>query len=167
VQKERAARDEFVRFLIPKDLVEFGMIPEFVGRLPVIATLDTLDRAALVRILEEPKNALVKQFQQIFAMQGKELQFTPGALAAIADLALQRETGVRALRSIVEDLLLDVLYELPSRQDTQVFVVDEEVVAKRKSLALGLSTENTPAAPREAADDAGAEAGDEPEMDAA
>ncbi len=167
VQKERAARDEFVRFLIPKDLVEFGMIPEFVGRLPVIATLDTLDRAALVRILEEPKNALVKQFQQIFAMQGKELQFTPGALAAIADLALQRETGVRALRSIVEDLLLDVLYELPSRQDTQVFVVDEEVVAKRKSLALGLTTENTPAAPREAADDAGVEAGDEPEMDAA
>ena len=138
VQKGRAARDEFVRFLIPKDLVEFGMIPEFVGRLPVIATLDTLDRAALVRILAEPKNALVKQYQQIFAMQGKELVFTPEALSAIADLALQRETGVRALRSIVEDLLLDLLYELPSRQDQRVFVVDEDVALKRRSLALGL-----------------------------
>ena len=138
VQKGRAARDEFVRFLIPKDLVEFGMIPEFVGRLPVIATLDTLDRAALVRILAEPKNALVKQYQQIFAMQQKELVFTPEALSAIADLALQRETGVRALRSIVEDLLLDLLYELPSRQDQRVFLVDEDVVLKRRSLALGL-----------------------------
>jgi len=138
LQKGRAARDEFVRFLIPKDLVEFGMIPEFVGRLPVIATLDTLDRAALVRILAEPKNALVKQYQQIFAMQQKELVFTPEALSAIADLALQRETGVRALRSIVEDLLLDLLYELPSRQDQRVFLVDEDVVLKRRSLALGL-----------------------------
>ncbi|MEY2746354.1 MAG: hypothetical protein RL112_1396 [Planctomycetota bacterium] len=138
LQKGRAARDEFVRFLIPKDLVEFGMIPEFVGRLPVIATLDTLDRAALVRILAEPKNALVKQYQQIFAMQQKELVFTPEALSAIADLALQRETGVRALRSIVEDLLLDLLYELPSRQDQRVFVVDEDVALKRRSLALGL-----------------------------
>jgi ATP-dependent Clp protease ATP-binding subunit ClpX len=145
LQKGRAARDEFVRFLIPKDLVEFGMIPEFVGRLPVIATLDTLDRAALVRILSEPRNALVKQFQQIFAMQQKELVFTPQALSAIADLALQRETGVRALRSIVEDLLLDLLYELPSRQDQRVFVVDEDVVAKRRSLALGLVA--PPAAP--------------------
>ena len=138
-KKERAARDEFVRFLIPKDLVEFGMIPEFVGRLPVIATLDTLNRAALVRILSEPKNALVKQYQRIFAMQGKELQFTPDALEAVADLALQRETGVRALRSIVEDLLLDVLYELPSRHETQLFVVDADVVAKKRSLAIGLT----------------------------
>jgi ATP-dependent Clp protease ATP-binding subunit ClpX len=131
-------RDEFVRALIQKDLVEFGMIPEFVGRLPVIATLDTLDKAALVRILTEPRNALVKQFQTLFAMNGKELVFTPGALEAIADIAIERETGVRALRSILEDTLLDVLYELPSRRDTVQFLVDEDVVRKRRSLALGL-----------------------------
>jgi ATP-dependent Clp protease ATP-binding subunit ClpX len=114
------------------------MIPEFVGRLPVIATLDTLDKAALVRILTEPRNALVKQFQTLFAMNGKELVFTPGALEAIADIAIERETGVRALRSILEDTLLDVLYELPSRRDTVQFLVDEDVVRKRRSLALGL-----------------------------
>jgi ATP-dependent Clp protease ATP-binding subunit ClpX len=133
-------RDEFVRALIQKDLVEFGMIPEFVGRLPVIATLDTLDKAALVRILTEPRNALIKQFQTLFAMNGKELVFTPGALEAIADIAIERETGVRALRSILEDILLDVLYELPSRRDAVQFLVDEDVVRKRRSLALGIET---------------------------
>src|SRR5260221_12266952 len=117
---ERVARDEVLRCIIPKDLVEFGMIPEFVGRLPVIATLDILDRPALVRILTEPRNALVRQFQVIFEMSGKELQFTPDALEAIAEVALERETGVRALRSIMEDILLDVLYEIPSRKDQSV-----------------------------------------------
>jgi len=138
---ERVARDEVLRCIIPKDLVEFGMIPEFVGRLPVIATLDILDRPALVRILTEPRNALVRQFQVIFEMSGKELQFTPDALEAIAEVALERETGVRALRSIMEDILLDVLYEIPSRKDQSVFVVDEDVVRKRKSLARGLVAE--------------------------
>jgi ATP-dependent Clp protease ATP-binding subunit ClpX len=138
---ERAARDEVLRCIIPKDLIEFGMIPEFVGRLPVIATLDSLDKPALVRILTEPRNALVRQFQVLFEMSGKELQFAPEALEAIADVALERETGVRALRSILEDLLLDVLYEIPSRKDRSVFVVDEDVVRKRKSLARGLVAE--------------------------
>ena len=133
-------RDELIRALIPKDLVEFGMIPEFVGRLPVIATLDTLDKPALVRILTEPRNALVKQFESLFAMNGKELSFTPGALEVVADFAIQRETGVRALRSILEDLLLDLLYELPARVDQTAFVVDEEVVRKQKALAKGLDT---------------------------
>ena len=131
-------RDELIRALIPKDLVEFGMIPEFVGRLPVIATLETLDRQALVRILTEPRNALVRQFQVLFEMSGKEVAFTQGALESIAEVALERETGVRALRSILEDLLLDLLYELPSRRDQTSFVVDEDVVAKKKSLARGL-----------------------------
>jgi ATP-dependent Clp protease ATP-binding subunit ClpX len=133
-------RDELIRALIPKDLVEFGMIPEFVGRLPVIATLDTLDKPALVRILTEPRNALVKQFESLFAMNGKELTFTPGALDVIADFAIQRETGVRALRSILEDMLLDLLYELPQRGDQTAFVIDEEVVRKTKALALGIDT---------------------------
>jgi len=135
---ERGARDELVRFLTPKDLIEFGMIPEFVGRLPVVATLETLDRAALVRILTEPRNALVRQFQMLFELNGKEIEFTPDALEAIAALALERETGVRALRAIVEDMLLDILYELPSRRDQKLFVVDADIVRKTKSLARGL-----------------------------
>jgi ATP-dependent Clp protease ATP-binding subunit ClpX len=138
---ERGNRDELVRLLIQKDLIEFGMIPEFVGRLPVITTLETLDKPALVRILTEPRNALVRQFQMLFEMNGKELTFTPEAMEAIADVALERETGVRALRSILEDLLLDLLYELPSRKDQTSFVIDADVVHRRKSLARGLVAE--------------------------
>jgi ATP-dependent Clp protease ATP-binding subunit ClpX len=138
---EKGARDEFIRFLIPKDMIEFGMIPEFVGRLPVIATLDTLDKHALVRILTEPRNALVRQFQQLFEMSGKQLEFTPDSLEAIADLSLERETGVRALRAILEDLLLDLLYELPTRKDTTRFVIDAAVVRKEKHLARGLTAD--------------------------
>jgi ATP-dependent Clp protease ATP-binding subunit ClpX len=135
---ERGNRDELVRLLIQKDLIEFGMIPEFVGRLPVISTLETLDKTALVRILTEPRNALVRQFQMLFEMNGKELSFTPEAMEAVADVALERETGVRALRSILEDLLLDLLYELPSRKDQASFVVDADVVHRKKTLARGL-----------------------------
>ncbi|MBL8857529.1 MAG: ATP-dependent Clp protease ATP-binding subunit ClpX [Planctomycetes bacterium] len=138
---EKGARDEFIRFLIPRDLIEFGMIPEFVGRLPVVATLETLDRDALVRILTEPKNALVRQFQTLFGMNGKELVVTTDGLEAIADVALERETGVRALRAIFEDMLLDLLYELPSRKDQVKFVVDAEVVRKTKTLARGITTD--------------------------
>ncbi len=133
------ARDEYVRYLIPKDLMEFGLIPEFIGRLPVIATLDTLGRDELVRILTEPKNALVRQFQKLFEMSGKQLEFTTGALGAISDLAIERETGVRALRAILEDLLLDLLYELPNRKDTDEFLVDEDVVLGERALARGLT----------------------------
>ena len=140
---EAGARDEYVRYLIPKDLVEFGLIPEFIGRLPVIASLQTLDRDDLVRILTEPKNALSRQFQAIFELQGKQLSFTPEGLKAIASTAIERETGVRALRSIIEDLLLDLLYELPNRKDSDSFVVDEDVVHGRKTLARGLTAEET------------------------
>ena len=131
-------RDELMRHLSPKDLVEFGMIPEFVGRLPVLTTLDTLQRDDLVRILTEPRNALVRQFQGLFAMEGAVLEFQRDGLEAIAEIAIERETGVRALRSILEDLLLDLLYELPNRKDTRHFVVDADVVRGRKALARGL-----------------------------
>ncbi|MCP3917822.1 MAG: ATP-dependent Clp protease ATP-binding subunit ClpX [bacterium] len=136
---EHGARDEYVNFLIPKDLMQFGLIPEFIGRLPVIATLDTLRRGELVRILTEPKNALVRQFQKLFEMSGKKLEFADGALDRIADLAIERETGVRALRAILEDLLLDLLYELPSRKDQDHFVVTEDVVSGKETLARGLT----------------------------
>jgi len=127
-----------MRQLSPKDLVEFGMIPEFVGRLPVLTTLDTLERDDLVRILTEPRNALVRQFQGLFAMEGAILEFSRDGLEAIAEIAIERETGVRALRSILEDLLLDLLYELPNRKDTHRFLVDSAVVRGTKALARGL-----------------------------
>jgi ATP-dependent Clp protease ATP-binding subunit ClpX len=143
---ELHARDEYVRHLLPKDLMEFGLIPEFIGRLPVIATLDTLRRDDLVRILSEPKNALVRQFQKLFEMSGKELTFSPEALYLVSDLAIERETGVRALRAILEDLLLDLLYELPNRKDTDAFHVEADHVAGVRSLARGLTCEDVEAA---------------------
>ncbi|MEC8513466.1 MAG: ATP-dependent Clp protease ATP-binding subunit ClpX [Planctomycetota bacterium] len=137
--EEHGARDEYTRYLLPKDLMEFGLIPEFIGRLPVIATLDTLRRQELVRILVEPKNALVRQFKRLFEMNGKTLEFTESGLDTIASLAIERETGVRALRSILESILLDLLYELPARKDTDHFVVDEQVVLGEVQLARGLT----------------------------
>jgi ATP-dependent Clp protease ATP-binding subunit ClpX len=150
-KSDRTTRDEFVRQITPKDLVEFGMIPEFVGRLPVVATLDTLTRDDLVRILTEPKNALLRQYQRLFEMAGATLEFTPDAIASIADIAIERETGVRALRSIIEELLLDLLYELPSRRDTLRHVVTADHVLGKASLALGLESDPTPDASRESA----------------
>ena len=135
---EHGARDEYVRYMIPKDLMDFGLIPEFIGRLPIITTLETLGRDTLVRILTEPKNALVRQFTRLFQMNGKELEFTQDALFAIADVAIERETGVRALRSILEDILLDLMYELPHRDDTDKFIVTEKVVRGEEHLARGL-----------------------------
>ncbi len=139
---DELSREEIVRFLSPKDLMEFGMIPEFIGRLPVVSTLEKLERDDLVRILTEPRNALARQYQGLFAMEGAELVFTDDALLAIADVALERETGVRALRSIMEELLLDLLYELPNRKDTSTFVVDGAVVRGEHSLARGLVAED-------------------------
>lgn len=116
------------------DLLEFGMIPEFIGRLPVIATLDPLSRDDLIRILREPKNALVKQYQELFAMEGAELEFTDAALEAIADMALERDTGARGLRAIVESLMLDLVFELPDHPPGGRYVVTEDVVRGRKKL---------------------------------
>ena len=112
----------------PEDLIKFGLIPELVGRLPVVATLDELNDAALVEILIEPKNALVKQYQRLFSMEGAELEVRPAALQAIARKALKRKTGARGLRSILEHVLLDIMYELPSMQNVQKVVVDENAI---------------------------------------
>ena len=116
------------------DLVEFGMIPEFVGRLPVLAPLNPLDEETLVNILTEPRNALVKQYQKFFEMEGAELEFAPSALSAIAKLALQRDTGARGLRSIIESVMLDIQYELPDLEQKGKFLVTEEVVMGLKPL---------------------------------
>ena len=115
----------------PDDLTKFGLIPEFVGRLPVIATLEDLDVAALVQILTEPKNALVKQYQRLFEMEGVGLSFTEDALTAIAEKAINRKTGARGLRSIMEGILLDTMFDLPSLEGVEEVVINKEVVEGR------------------------------------
>ena len=123
---------ELLRDLEPEDLLKFGLIPEFVGRLPVVATLEDLDEAALVQILKEPRNALVKQYQRLFEMEGVELNFTDEALGAIARKAIMRKTGARGLRSILEDVLLDAMFDLPGLEGVKQVVVDDEVIEGRK-----------------------------------
>ena len=119
---------ESLREVEPDDLVKFGLIPEFVGRLPVIATLEELDEAALVQILTEPKNALTKQYAKLFEMEGVDLEFRSDALKSVAHKALERKTGARGLRSILEGILLDTMYEIPSQQDVSKVVIDESVI---------------------------------------
>ncbi|MBL0338717.1 MAG: ATP-dependent Clp protease ATP-binding subunit ClpX [Rhodospirillaceae bacterium] len=116
----------------PEDLLKFGLIPEFIGRLPVIATLEDLNVATLVKILTEPKNALVKQYQRLFEMDNAKLEFTPEALQSIAEKASARRTGARGLRSILEELLLDPMFELPSKRDLESVVIDKSVVEGKK-----------------------------------
>ncbi len=117
----------------PEDLVKFGLIPEFIGRVPVVTALEPLDEVALVQILTEPRNALVKQYQKLLRMDNVKLEFQPDALKAIASEAFRRKTGARALRSILEELMLDVMYELPSRQDVTRCTITKEMVEKRST----------------------------------
>jgi len=119
---------EVFRIVEPEDLIKYGLIPEFVGRLPVIATLEELDEGALVKILTEPRNALVKQFQKLFKMEGAELEFREEALTAVASRALKRKTGARGLRSIIEHALLDIMFELPEMKEVTKVVVDEKTI---------------------------------------
>src|SRR5260221_3139999 len=116
------------------DLLEFGMIPEFIGRLPVLAPLDPLDEEALVRILTEPRNALVRQYRKLFEMEGAELDFTPGALQLIAKMARDRDTGARGLRSIVEEVMTDIMFELPELEHKEKYIISEEVMRGTKAL---------------------------------
>ncbi len=119
---------ELLGKVLPEDLLKYGLIPEFVGRLPVITSVDNLDEGALVDILTKPKNALVKQYQRFFEFDGVELEFTDDAMAAISSQAILRGTGARGLRAIMEEVLLNVMYELPSREDVTKCLVDEDVV---------------------------------------
>ena len=127
---------EMLKHVLPEDLLKFGLIPEFVGRLPIIVTLDPLDEEALVRILTEPKNALIKQYQALFAMDGTELEFKDDAARAIAKEALERKTGARGLRAILETLLLNTMFETPAREDVYKCVVTREVVEKKEQPLL-------------------------------
>ncbi|WP_104111206.1 ATP-dependent Clp protease ATP-binding subunit ClpX [Arthrobacter sp. N199823] len=122
--------------VMPEDLLKFGLIPEFIGRLPVITTVTQLDRTALIQILTEPKNALVKQYQKMFTLDGVDLEFDDEALTAIAELALNRGTGARGLRAILEEVLQPVMFDLPSREDIATVVITAEVVGKKAEPTL-------------------------------
>lgn len=143
--KERDLTDIYSE-ITAHDIVKFGLIPELVGRLPVIVGLENLDRAALVRILREPKNSIIKQYSKLFELDGTNIEFTDGALEAIADLALERETGARGLRSIMEEIMLDVMYDIPSRADVKNVIVDEETVRKKTFPKLVTAVEQLPSA---------------------
>ncbi|GAB6909322.1 ATP-dependent Clp protease ATP-binding subunit [Desulfosarcina cetonica] len=134
-EKERSLGETLLQ-VQPEDLIKFGLIPEFLGRLPVIATLDELSSKSLVRILTEPKNALIKQYKKLFEVEGVNLRFTDSALHAVADEALKRKSGARGLRAILESCMLNIMYEIPSKQDVKECVIGEEVVLKKEEPIL-------------------------------
>lgn len=125
---------KILKKMVPDDLLKFGLIPEFIGRIPVYSVLNPLNEEALVKILTEPKNAIVKQYQKLLSMDGVKLSFEESAISLIAKEAIKRKTGARALRSIVEELMLDIMYEIPTRDDIKDFVITEEMVKKRKNV---------------------------------
>jgi ATP-dependent Clp protease ATP-binding subunit ClpX len=127
---------EVLKGVEPEDLIKYGLIPEFVGRLPVVATLDELDEDALIQILTEPKNALLKQYQKLFTMEGVELEIRPEALRAVATRALARRTGARGLRSILEQALLDTMFDLPSQANVRKVVIDENTIVHAEQSPL-------------------------------
>nr|MBA2700369.1 hypothetical protein [Chloroflexota bacterium] len=134
-------RGRILERLMPEDLLKFGLIPEFIGRLPVMVTLTALTAEDLVRVLTEPKNAVTRQFQKFLSLDKVDLAFTPGALQAAAEVALNRKTGARALRSIVEESLLEVMYDIPDRADVRKCIVTEETIREGRLPLLLTKTE--------------------------
>jgi len=122
---------EILNHILPQDLLKYGMIPEFVGRVPIIVTLHSLDKETLIKILTEPKNALVKQYQKLFEMDGTILEFTEEAIESIAQKALERNTGARGLRAIIEEIMLDVMFDIPSESSIEKCIVTKETVEEK------------------------------------
>ena len=135
-QVDKVVRERLLEQMMPEDLLKFGLIPEFVGRLPVIVSLSALTQADLMRILIEPKNAVTRQFQKFLQLDKVELTFTPGAIEAAAELALNRKTGARALRSIIEESLLEVMFDIPERTDVRKCIITEETIRHRRAPLL-------------------------------
>lgn len=135
-KREEKEIGEILNMILPQDLLRYGLIPEFVGRVPIIVTLEALDIDALIKILTEPKNALVKQYKKLFELDGVDLEFMDDAMQAIADEALRRNTGARGLRAIIEDIMLEVMYEVPSRIDVTKVVITKDVVEKKENPLL-------------------------------
>ena len=140
-QSEKDAAENVLQFVEPDDLVKFGLIPEFIGRLPVVAVLDPLEEQALIDILIKPKNALTKQYQKLFGFEKVDLKFTDEALRAIAKEALIRKTGARGLRGVIETSMLDIMYEIPSKQNVKECIIDEEVITLKKQPKLVYRTD--------------------------
>ncbi len=140
--KEKATIDNPLRGVEPDDLVRFGLIPEFIGRLPTLAVLDPLDEAALIDILVRPKNAITKQYQKLFSYEGVDLKFTDKALKAIAETAIRRKTGARGLRGVIETSMLDIMFDIPSRQNVKEVVIDENVILQKSQPLLIYKTES-------------------------
>ncbi|SHH95838.1 ATP-dependent Clp protease ATP-binding subunit ClpX [Sporanaerobacter acetigenes] len=137
--KDNSNIGELLKQVQPEDLLKFGLIPEFVGRLPVMVTLEELDEDALVKILTEPKNSLVKQYKELFAIDDVELEFEDGALELIAQKAIERKTGARGLRSIIEETMLDIMYEIPSRDDVEKCIITRETILNGNEPTLVIS----------------------------
>jgi ATP-dependent Clp protease ATP-binding subunit ClpX len=131
-------KGELLEHVIPDDLLKFGLIPEFIGRLPIIATLNEADVDTLKKIFVEPKNSILKQYAKIFEMEGVKLKFTEGAIQAVAEEAIKRESGARGLRAIVEDIMMDLMFQIPSREDIQEVIVTEESIRKREASLIVL-----------------------------
>ena len=140
-KKKKYTQSELFAQVEAEDLMRFGLIPEFIGRVPVVATLDTLDEEALVRILVEPRNALSKQYQKLFDMDNVKLKFTEGSLQMIAKEALERKAGARGLRSILEEVMLDVMYDLPSKTNVKECIISEDVVQRKQEPMLVYESE--------------------------
>jgi ATP-dependent Clp protease ATP-binding subunit ClpX len=137
-------RKDIFADVMPEDLLKFGMIPEFIGRLPVLTSVENLDKTALMEILTEPKNALVKQYQRLFNLDDVDLEFTPESLDAIAELALERGTGARGLRAIMESVLLAVMYDVPSRTDIAKVIITKECIDSNAAPTLVERTGDIP-----------------------
>lgn len=142
ISKKDQKIGELYAKLQPEDLLKFGLIPELIGRLPVVVSLDSLDEEALIKILHEPKNALVKQYKKLFELDGIELEFEEDALSEVAKLALERKTGARGLRSILEENLLDIMFESPSRKDIEKCIITKDTILEKKDPTLVLSDKN-------------------------
>jgi endopeptidase Clp ATP-binding regulatory subunit (clpX) len=140
--KEERRQQNLLRDVTPHDIVKYGLIPELVGRLPIIVSLDNLDRAALINILTEPKNSIVKQYKKLFSMDNVELEFTQDALDRVADLAIERNTGARGLRAIMENIMLEVMYSIPSRPEVERVIITAGVVDKSAEPDIILHTED-------------------------
>ncbi len=149
--KKQRSLSELLKHVEPEDLLKFGMIPEFIGRLPIVTALEELDESALMDILSQPKNALVKQYRKLFDLDGVALKFTDGALKAIASEAIRRKAGARGLRSILESAMLDVMYEIPSRKTAREVVISEEVILKKSEPVVLYANEKDAEAKKESA----------------
>lgn len=141
-EDRKVHKDEILHQVQPEDMLKYGLIPEFIGRVPYLVSLDNLDKDALKRILTEPKNALVKQYKKLLSLDDVDLEFTEGALDAIAEDALARKTGARGLRAILENVMMNVMYEVPSRQDVARIVLDEDAIRGKKEAQVILNSES-------------------------